>query len=245
MRRVTMAPPFLGWDLGGFNFQLLADNTTKIGMPKTWLAAKQETGSRLAGLRKEKGIVRTANSAARTGKTWSFGLGVLLVILGILAIGAPFVATMAVVFMTGWLLIFAGVEQIVYALQRHEERGLFTKLLLAALYIVAGVMLLRRPVTGAITVTMIIAALLIVDGVLEIVLAIRLRRAVATGWLLTGGILSLVLGFLIWRGLPNMSIYLIGTFLGIRLIFKGIEHIRLSAYNTDLDRGDGWRRRAA
>ena len=85
----------------------------------------------------------TEQSTAKSKKTWSLWVGALLVILGILAVSLPFTATVAVAFMTGWLLIFAGIEQVVYAMRLRDEGGLFTKILLAGVYIVAGGMLLR------------------------------------------------------------------------------------------------------
>lgn len=169
----------------------------------------------------------------------------ILLILGILAIVVPFVATLAIAYMTGWLLLFAGVEQVIFAIQRSDEGGLPTKLLLGGIYLVAGGVLLRRPLTGVLTITTVVAVLLAVDGILEIMLGIRLRGTVATGWLLTGGILSLVLGVLTLTTLPGSSQWLIGTFVGIRLLFKGIEHIRLYPYNIGFRQKDEWTRRAA
>lgn len=190
-------------------------------------------------------FVSTEQSTGKSKKTWSLWLGALLVVLGILAISLPFTATMAVAFMTGWLLLFAGIEQVVYAMRLHDEGGLFTKILLAGVYIIAGGMLLRRPTAGMLGVAAIFATVFIVDGILEIALAIRLRGTVAIHWLLIGGILSLVFGALIWRGFPNTSFFLIGTFLGVRLIFKGIEHIRLAGHKPDIDQESSWTRRAA
>lgn len=189
--------------------------------------------------------MRTESHVTKNPKTWSVWLGALLVILGILAISLPFMATLAVVFITGWLLILAGIEQLLYALRRHDEGGLFTKVLLAGVYVVAGGVLLRRPVAGMLGVTAIFATVFLVDGILEIALAIRLRATAAVHWLLVGGILSLVLGVLTWSGFPSSSLYLIGIFLGIRLIFKGIEHIRLSGHKPDIDHESSWTQRAA
>ena len=187
----------------------------------------------------------TEQSTTKSKKTWSLWLGALLVILGILAISLPFTATMAIAFITGWLLIFAGIEQLVYAMWLRGEGGLFTKILLAGVYIVAGGMLLRRPVAGMLGIAVIFVTVFIVDGILEIALAMRLRGTVAIHWLLMGGILSLVFGALIWRGFPNTSFFLIGTFLGVRLIVKGIEHIRLSGHKADINQESSWTRRAA
>ena len=146
--------------------------------------------------------------------------------------------------MTGWLLLFAGMEQVIFAVHHSAEHGLITKLLLGSIYIMAGGVMLRRPMAGVLTITTIVAVLFILDGILEIILGIRLRGTAATGWLIIGGILSLVLGVLTLRTLPASSGWMIGTFIGIRLVFKGIEHIRLSPRSPSFDE-KRWTRWAA
>ena len=185
--------------------------------------------------------MKRGDSVARGATRWSVAMGVLLVIFGILAIIAPFAATLAVIGMTGWLLIFAAIEQAVYAIQRRDD-GRFVEVLPAALYILAGLLLLRRTVNAALTVTVIIAVLLVLDGLMGMILWVGLRRrTVGTGWLFAGGIVSLILGGTIWSGLPHSAIWVIGVLVGTRLIFKGIEQIMLSAASTRLGGGKGVR----
>jgi len=160
---------------------------------------------------------------------WKYGstaLGVLLIVLGAIALLAPFFTALLVIRVLMWLLVFAAIEQVFYAYQTRDEGGLFLKVLLALLYAVAGLLLLSRPLGGAITVTAVIGFLLIADGIAEIALSVQLRRTYdpRIGWLFAGGILSVVLGSLIVFGLPR-SVMAVGMLLGIRLIFKGIEHI--------------------
>ena len=154
----------------------------------------------------------------------AFALGVLLIVLGACAMIVPMVATVIVIRLLGWVLIFAAIAQFVAAIETRGESGTVLRLLLAVLYAVAGGMLLHRPVSVAIAAAAIIAILLIADGLIELGLAFRLRGSTADrGWLISGGILSIVLGVLIWRGFPLSAIWILGLFVGIRLVFKGID----------------------
>jgi len=159
-------------------------------------------------------------------------LGVVLIILGVVAIMAPLFAAVVLIRVIAWLLIFAAVEQVIYAFRTRTGGGLFLKVVLALLYAVAGVMLLSRPAHGAIAATAVIGFLLIADGVAEIVLGFEVRRTFGrTGWIFAGGILSLCLGALIVYRLP-WSMVAVGWLVGIRLLFKGIEHIMRPSAGT-------------
>jgi len=180
------------------------------------------------------------------GRHGSTALGVILIIIGAIALLAPFFAALFVIRVISWLLVFAAIEQFIYAFQTKDEGGLFFKVIVAVLYAVAGFLLLTRPVSAAIAITAVIGFLLIIDGLSEIALGMQLRRIYdpKSGWLFAGGILSLVLGaFIVW-GLP-MSMMAVGILLGIRLIFKGIEHMVRSSANAKIERISGDERRAA
>ena len=169
-------------------------------------------------------------------KHGSTSWGVFLIVLGAIALLVPLFAALFVIKVLMWLLVFAALEQVIYAFQTRSEGGLFLKLVLAVLYAVAGGLLLSRPVAGVITVTAVVGFLLIVDGVAEIALGVLLRGTYDSriGWLFAGGILSAVLGGLIVLGLPR-SVAAVGILLGIRLIFKGIEHIVRSSMGTKME----------
>ena len=170
-------------------------------------------------------------------KHGSTTLGVLLIVLGAIALLMPFFAALLVIRVLMWLLVFAAIEQAIYAFQTRGERGLFLKVLLAVLYAVAGGLLFSRPVSGAVAVTAVIGFLLIADGIAEMTLGLLLRRTYdpKIGWLFAGGILSVVLGGLIVFGLPR-SVMAVGMLLGIRLIFKGMEHIVRSSMSAKMER---------
>ena len=173
------------------------------------------------------------NVLTKRGKHGSTALGVLLIVLGAIALLVPFFSALLLIRVITWLLVFAAIEQVIYAFQTRGEGGLFVKVLLAVLYAVAGGLLLSRPVRGAIVVTAVIGFLLIADGIAEIALGVQLRRTydARIGWLFAGGILSVVLGGFIVFGLPR-SVMAVGMLLGIRLIFKGNEHIVRSSMSA-------------
>jgi uncharacterized membrane protein HdeD (DUF308 family) len=196
--------------------------------------------------------VNEAQARPRQGRGGSIALGILLIILGFGAIFAPFTAVLAMMLLLGWFLIFAAIEQAVYAFQSRYEGGMLLKILLVALYGIVGVMLLRRPVTGTIAATAIVGTLFLLDGIMEIVLGFMFRRSRGSGWLFTGGILSLLFGALIWGSFPTSAFWVIGVLVGIRLVFKGMEHImrptdrfeRVSRNNIN-NNDQEWPRRAA
>jgi uncharacterized membrane protein HdeD (DUF308 family) len=180
-------------------------------------------------------------------ESMALAMGLLLILLGAIAIILPMVATLVVMWLLGWVLVFAAVAQFVEAILTRGENGTISRVLRAVLYAVFGGMLLLRPVTAAIAATAIIATLFIVDGIIELGLAFRLRGSTTgRGWLMSGGILSIVLGVMIWRGFTLSAIWAIGLFVGVRVVFKGIEVMMRHHYPKNrLDRAGDWGKRAA
>ena len=129
---------------------------------------------------------------------WLLALGILMIILGVFAIGAPAVATIAVQIMLGWLLVIGGIAEGIHAFMAQGWRGFLLELLSAILYLAVGVLLLVNPVAGALALTVVLAVFLIVEGIFKVIMALRVRDHRGWGWLLASGILSLILGLLIW-----------------------------------------------
>ena len=152
---------------------------------------------------------------------WLLALAILLVILGLLAIAAPVYATFAVQALLGWILIIGGIAQGIHALMVRGWGGFLFELLGALLYLAVGALLLVNPVEGALALTIVLAAFLIVEGVFKIVLAWRVRGHPRWGWLLASGILSLILGALIWAEWPSSALWVIGLLVGVHLLFTG------------------------
>lgn len=165
---------------------------------------------------------------ARESIGWSIGISVLMIIAGILAIAIPPVAGLAVLLVVAWLLIFSGVFHFVFAWHTRTAGGLVWELLLGILYIVVGAYALAHPAAGLASLTLLLAAYLFIEGVLEIVESFRLRPMRGSGWLLFDGIITLILGALIWRHWPSTTGWVIGMLVGISMLFSGISRLGIA-----------------
>ncbi len=151
---------------------------------------------------------------------WFLALGIGLLIIGTLAIGASCVATLATVMIFGYLMIAAGAAQVILSFWSPKWSGLLMNLLFGVLYVVVGFMLVDDPMSGAVGLTLLLAVFLIVSGAFRISAALTIRHY-GWGWVLLNGVISLMMGLIIWRNLDQMSLWVIGIFLGIELIFAG------------------------
>lgn len=158
----------------------------------------------------------------------SIGLSVLMIIAGFLAIALPQVAGITVNLLVAWLLVFSGCAHLVFAWHIRATGGILWELLLGILYIFVGVYLLIHPVAGLASLTLALAIYLFAEGVLEFVLSFVLRPMPGSGWLLFDGIITLILGVMIWRTWPSSTEWVIGTLVGISILFSGVTRLMLS-----------------
>jgi uncharacterized membrane protein HdeD (DUF308 family) len=158
---------------------------------------------------------------------WYLALGIALIILGTIAIGSTFLMTIASVFFFGWLLIIGGVLEAVHAFWRKRWAGFFLDLLTGILYVIAGWMMVTNPKGSALLLTLIIAMFLVFEGVFRIVAALTARYP-HWGWVLFNGVISLVLGIMIWRQWPYSGLWVIGLFVGIEMLLNGWSLVMLS-----------------
>lgn len=159
---------------------------------------------------------------------WLLALGILMIILGVLAIAAPQVATIAVQLMLGWILVISGVAEGIHAFMARGWGGFLLELLSAILYLVVGILLLTNPLEGALALTILLAVFLIVEGIFKIITALGVREHRAWGWLLASGIISVILGLMIWAEWPASGLWVIGLLVGIQLVFTGWALVMLS-----------------
>jgi uncharacterized membrane protein HdeD (DUF308 family) len=159
---------------------------------------------------------------------WLLAVGILMIILGVVAIGAPVVATIAVQFMLGWLLVISGIAEGMHAFMVQGWRGFLFELLSALLYLGVGILLLVNPLEGALALTIVLAVFLLVEGIFKIIMALRVREHRGWGWLLASGIVSLILGALIWAQWPASGLWVIGLLVGIQLLFTGWALVMLA-----------------
>lgn len=165
---------------------------------------------------------------AKESVGWSIGLSVLMILAGVLAIVIPPAAGIAVLAVVAWLLMFSGAAHLVFAWHTRTAGGLIWELLLGALYLFVGVYALLHPVAGLASLTLVLAVYLFVEGVLELTLSFRLRPMPGSNWLLFDGIVTLILAILIWRSWPSSTEWVIGTLVGISMLFNGAARLSLS-----------------
>ena len=155
------------------------------------------------------------------GWGWLLGLGILLSVLGLLLIAAPALGTLAVDLLVGWFLIIGGIAQLIHAFMEKAWRGFLLEVASGMLYLVVGLLLLFYPMAGAQALTIFLAAFLLIEGIVRIAMALRLRPAQGWGWLLFGGIVTVILALLIWMQWPASALWVIGLLVGINLLFTG------------------------
>jgi uncharacterized membrane protein HdeD (DUF308 family) len=161
---------------------------------------------------------------------WSMAAGVLLVIAGIVAISAPFIAALTVTIFAGWAMVFGGIAQGIYAFSHRESAGGFIwKLLLAILYVVTGAYILFNPIPGLAALTLLLGSVLLAEAVFLFILAFRLRPAPGWGMWLFDALVTLVLAAFILAKWPNNSVVILAAFVGVSMIFSGVSRLILGA----------------
>jgi uncharacterized membrane protein HdeD (DUF308 family) len=161
-------------------------------------------------------------------RPWFIFLGVALIIAGLLAIAFPFAGGLAVEVWVAVALIISGIAQVVHAFAARQWQGFLLGLLVGLLYLAGGIILWLDPIKGVVTLTVFLAVMILIDGILRCVMALRIRPAPGWGMLLVGGILGIVVAFMIWAQLPTSATWAIGLLLGVNLIFSGIAFIALA-----------------
>jgi uncharacterized membrane protein HdeD (DUF308 family) len=154
-------------------------------------------------------------------------LGIAELLLGTIALGVVGMVTLVSVIFFGWLLIFSGVAHLVRAFRTRGWEGVSLHLLMGVVQAAVGVLLLARPAAGAASLTLLLAALFTVSGLFRIGFA-TMTRIHGWGWQVLSGLVALLLGLLITAGWPASSIWVIGTFIGIDLIFGGWAFIMIA-----------------
>jgi len=162
-----------------------------------------------------------ALEALQKGAGWVIGFAILQIVVGVLAIAAPQIATLATAVFLGWLLLFAGVAQLVHAFQVRGWKGFGLHALGAAFYTLGGILVIARPLAGAISLTLIVSLFLAVEGAGRVGIALQHRPE--QGWLglLVGGALGVLLGAMLFLELPSSALWALGLLLGVNLVVSG------------------------
>lgn len=167
--------------------------------------------------------------AKPTGRGWFIALGALLILVGAGALLFPILAALSLNLVAGAALLTAGLFTLVHAFGMKKWRGFGLGLLLGVLYTITGLLFVLNPLTGILTLTVLLGALFTADGVARVLMAFKLRPERSWWVFLLTGSLSLVLGVLVLLGLPSgWSLGFLGILLGINMIFAGISYIACS-----------------
>ena len=162
--------------------------------------------------------------------------GILLVVLGLAAMIVPPLASLAVTIFLGWLFLISGIASLVLTFWARQMPGFWWSLVSAALALAAGIILLARPVQGTLTLTIVVGAYFLAEGVATIMYALEHRRELSQrwSWLLVAGLMDILIAVIIIAGLPGSALWAIGLLVGINLLFGGASLIgmALSARNA-------------
>lgn len=170
--------------------------------------------------------LRHGLSALRGSWWWFVALGVLLVLFGFVALGSVVAASLATAVTIGMLMLLGGGAESIGAFWCRGWSGFFFHLLSGLLSIVVGLIFIRAPAQALFALTLLLACFLMVSGAFTIIAAISYRFATWI-WPLLGGVVDFILGVMIWNDLPASALWVIGMFLGINLIFRGVNWIAL------------------
>ncbi|GAN53235.1 HdeD family acid-resistance protein [Tanticharoenia sakaeratensis] len=159
--------------------------------------------------------------------TWFVGLGVASIVLGVLAWIDAMSVSLASVMLLGIAIVVAGIFQIAHAISARDWSGRLFALAGGCLYVLGGVLLMAEPVAGSIFITAVISICMMIAGVARLAIAFSHRET--GGWQLMalGGVVTLLIGILLYTSLPWSGLWLIGTFVAVELIIAGVAWLQL------------------
>jgi uncharacterized membrane protein HdeD (DUF308 family) len=170
----------------------------------------------------------TPSDVVRRASTWSIVWGVSLIIFGMLAIGSPFLAAVAVNAILAWLIVLAGMVHLILAFHSHGAGSFIWKLLVGLAYICFGAYLIMHPVLGVASLTLVLGSLFLVEGIFDIIAFFKVRSMQGSGWFLIDGIITLLLGLMIYMQWPSSTGWAVGTLVGASMIISGVARTMLS-----------------
>ncbi len=165
---------------------------------------------------------------ATLGSGGSIVWAILLIVFGFLAIALPLGTSLGVVLIVAWLIVLSGGFQFIHAFQSHGAGSIAWKLLVAVIYLIAGIYFLLHPLMGLASFTLALAFFFVAEGVVDLIGYFQNRSAEGSGWILFDGIVTLILGILVWNHWPSSSGWVIGTLVGISLVMTGTTRLMLS-----------------
>jgi uncharacterized membrane protein HdeD (DUF308 family) len=165
-------------------------------------------------------------------KHWKLFLaeGIVLALLGVGAIIAPMIAGIAVTLLLGWLFLVGGIFGLIVTYWGRDMPGFWWSLVSAALAVLAGLILIARPMEGLLTLTVVLTAFFIMEGIASIMFALAHKRELSGrwGWVVVAGVFDLLIAGMIFAGLPGSAAWAIGLLVGINMVFGGSSLIGMA-----------------
>jgi uncharacterized membrane protein HdeD (DUF308 family) len=158
---------------------------------------------------------------------WSIALSIFLILAGLVAILLPPIMGLGVTLYIGWLLIVSGIAHFVFAWKSHSAGAVLWEVLVGFVYLFAGGYLVLHPLAGLLSLTLLLAIYLCIEGIFEIILSFKVTRS-GRAWLIFEGVITLILSIMIWRTWPFSTIWAIGTLVGISMLFSGFSRLMFS-----------------
>ena len=172
-------------------------------------------------------VFETGLDELRRNWGWLLALGIALIVIGAIAVVDSVAVSIASMIVFGWILLVAGVVQAVQAYRHRTSDHFLLHVVNAVFSFIVGLILLRNSLAALLVVTLLLAAYFIVSGIFRIVAALAVRVH-GSGWTLMDGIISLILGILVWIHWPSAALWVIGLFIGINLITTGCSQVMLA-----------------
>lgn len=168
------------------------------------------------------------SESMRANWGWMLALGVLFIVAGIFAFASPFLASLVVTTIVAFVIVIAGVAQVVQAWRMKSWGGFLWQLIIGVVLIVGGVAIYANPIAGTLTLTLFAAAMFIAKGIFQVVLGFQLRPHDGWGWIVASGVIAALVGVLIYAQWPMSSVYALGTLAGISLAFTGATYVMIA-----------------
>ena len=165
---------------------------------------------------------------ARGSVQWTIAFSVLLIVLGLVALAAPLIAGVLVESVIAWLLLFGGIGHLVLAWHVRGAGAHLWEALIGLAYIAAGIFLFLHPLAGLVSLTLFLGAYLLIKGIFELIAGFSVRRIAGGNWLLLDAAVSIILAGFIWLHLPYAASWVVGTLLGVSILFSGISRLVLA-----------------
>jgi uncharacterized membrane protein HdeD (DUF308 family) len=177
-------------------------------------------------------VQAAVTTAIRAHATFFLVEGVVLLILGLVAIVLPPFATLAVTIILGWIFLASGIMGLIMTFAARGAPGFWWSLLSAVLATAAGLVLLLQPVSGAVSLTLLLIAFFVIEGVVSFLYALEHRQQLSGRWewMLISGLVDLVLAGIIFAGLPGTAAWALGVLVGVNMIFGGTALIAMALH---------------